>query len=243
MNIQIFDIMKKVATIAAALMLLTGAAAFAQGFPGGGPGRGGRGGMNPGMMMGGAAMMRQQPETNPELIAAYTEYMAEKLKLTDEQHQKFADLNKQYTGKVLFPIPYDMKEKFRKDQDPADGRGRRRGRGTDETVAAADSAAQEMLRNFRNMENMTEAQRQEMMQKMQERMEEAQAKADEMDELQDEYNDALKAILDKNQTKAYRRELRREEEREERRMQGEMRRRMQQRGGFGGPGGGFGGPR
>ena len=235
----------------ASLLMLAGATAFAQGFGGpGGPGRGGRpGGMPPGGMMMGAAMMRQQPETNAELVAIYTDYMAEKLKLTDEQHQKFADLNKEYTGKVQFPIPYSMREKFMKEHAPAEGegpeagRGRRR-RGNDDVSAAIDSTEQEMRRNFRNMENMTEEQRQEMMQKMQERMEEAQARAEEMEELQDEYNDALKAILDKNQTKAYRKELRREEEREQRRIQGEMRRRMQ-RGGFGGPGGpgGFGGPR
>lgn len=236
--------MKRMATIAAALLLLTGATAFAQGFPGGGPGRGGRaGGMGAGMMMGGA-MMRPQPETDPDLIATYTDYMADKLKLSDGQRQQFAELNKQYTGKVMFPIPFEMKEKIRKEkasaEGPQAGQERRRGRGNDETAAAIDSAASEMRRNFRNMENMTETQRQEMMQQMQERMEEARAKAEEMEELQDEYNDALKAILDERQTKAYRKELRREEEREERRLQGEMRRRMQ-RGGFGGPGGGPGG--
>lgn len=187
-------------------------------------------------------MMRPQPETNPELIALYTDYMAEKLKLDDEQRQKFAELNEKYTGKVLLPIPRNMKEKFLKEHAPAErpgaeaGRGRRE-RGHDEAAAAADSATREMRRNFRNMENMTEEQRQAMQQKMQERMEEAQAKADELDELQDEYHDALKAILNKDQIKAYRRELRREEERQERRMQSEMRRRMQAQGGFGGPGG------
>lgn len=236
--------MKRMAMIAAALMLLAGATGFAQG-PGG-PGRGGRpGGMNPGMMMGGAAMMRPQPVSDPELIALYTDYMAEKLGLDDEQRQKFAALNEQYTGKVLLPIPHKMKVEFYKKKRAAEGgegteaKRERKGPGRDRVPGdPADSAAQEMRRNFRNMENMTEEQRQEMMQKMQARMEEAQAKADELDELQDEYNDALKAILNKEQTKAYRRELRREEEREDRRRQGEMRRQMQRNGGgFGGPGG------
>lgn len=222
--------MKKITMIAASLLMLAGATMFAQG-----P----RGGRPQGMMMG--ASMRPQPETDMELIAAYTDYMAEKLSLTPEQKEKYTALNEQYAGKVLLPIPEQLRKKIRK-QHKADGqadtlaegrRGRKRhGREND---MAMDSTELAMRRDFRNMQNVSEEEREEMKKRMEARMEEAQARLDELDELQDEYHDALKAILDQEQIKLYRRELRREEERLSRKMQGEMRRRMQMEGGSRGP--------
>ena len=226
--------MKKITMIAASLLMLAGATMFAQG-----P-RGGRsGGMPQGMMMG--ASMRPQPETDMELIAAYTDYMAEKLSLTPEQKEKYIALNEQYAGKVLLPIPEQLRKKIRK-QHKADGQadtlaeGRRgRKRHERENDMAMDSTELAMRRDFRNMQNVSEEEREEMKKRMEARMEEAQARLDELDELQDEYHDALKAILDQEQIKLYRRELRREEERLSRKMQGEMRRRMQMEGGSRGP--------
>ena len=226
--------MKKITMIAASLLMLAGATMFAQG-----P-RGGRsGGMPQGMMMG--ASMRPQPETDMELIAAYTDYMAEKLSLTPEQKEKYTALNEQYAGKVLLPIPEQLRKKIRK-QHKADrqadtlAEGRRgRKRHERENDMAMDSTELAMRRDFRNMQNVSEEEREEMKKRMEARMEEAQARLDELDELQDEYHDALKAILDQEQIKLYRRELRREEERLSRKMQGEMRRRMQMEGGSRGP--------
>ena len=226
--------MKKITMIAASLLMLAGATMFAQG-----P-RGGRsGGMPQGMMMG--ASMRPQPETDMELIAAYTDYMAEKLSLTPEQKEKYTALNEQYAGKVLLPIPEQLRKKIRK-QHKADGQadtlaeGRRgRKRHERENDMAMDSTELAMRRDFRNMQNVSEEEREEMKKRMEARMEEAQARLDELDELQDEYHDALKAILDQEQIKLYRRELRREEERLSRKMQSEMRRRMQMEGGSRGP--------
>lgn len=222
--------MKKITMIAASLLMLAGATMFAQG-----P----RGGRPQGMMMG--ASMRPQPETDMELIAAYTDYMAEKLSLTPEQKEKYTALNEQYAGKVLLPIPEQLRKKIRK-QHKADGQadtlaeGRRgRKRHERENDMAMDSTELAMRRDFRNMQNVSEEEREEMKKRMEARMEEAQARLDELDELQDEYHDALKAILDQEQIKLYRRELRREEERLSRKMQGEMRRRMQMEGGSRGP--------
>lgn len=252
--------MKKIALMAACV-LLTGAAALAQ--PGGfGEGRGGfggpgGGGMPPmgGAMMGGFMRMGQQAETNADLVAEYSDFMVQKYKLNEDQAAKVRDLNASYVGKMVFPISYDLRQKFMKEHQPADGeqgrgRGRRGGMDTQEgRDAQADSIARSMREQFRNMQDMTDEQRQEMMDQMQQRMQEAQDAADLLEENKEAYEEALEKILDKSQFKAYKKEIKREEEREQRRQEGEMRRQFQRqggfgggRGGFGGPGGGFGGP-
>ena len=237
--------MKKIALMAACV-LLTGAAALAQ--PGGFGGPGGGmppmgGGMPP---MGGFMRMGQQAEMNADLVAEYSDFMVQKYKLNEDQAAKVRDLNASYVGKMVFQIPFDLRQKFMKEHQPAEGeqgrgRGRRGGMDTQEgRDAQADSIANSMRNQFRNMQEMTDEQRQEMMNQMQQRMQEAQEAADRLEENKEAYEEALEQILDKNQFKAYKKEIKREEEREQRRQEGEMRRQFQRQAGR--MGGGLGVP-
>lgn len=211
--------MKKVLLIAACL-LLTCATSIAQ--PGGG------------MFFG------RRIERDAALVAEYSEFMAEKYKLNEDQAAKVRDLNASYVGKISYPIPRALRDKVMKERTGNDLETTERRQN--------DSTARAMREQFRNMENISDEQRQEMMAQLQKRMEEAQAARELQEENEAGYEEALQQILDKNQFKAYKKELRREEEREQRRQEGEMRRQFE-RGGFGGfggfggpPGGGFGGP-
>lgn len=182
---------------------------------------------------GGGMFLGRQIERDSALVAEYSEFMVEKYKLNEQQAGKVRDLNASYYGKISYPIPRSFREKILKARDGIDMEAAER--------KQSDSTARAMREQFRNMENMSDEQRQEMFGQMQKRMEEAQAAWELQEENEAEYEEALQLILDKNQLKAYKKEVRREEEREQRRRESEMRRQFE-RGGFGGfGGGGFGG--
>lgn len=172
----------------------------------------------------------RQIERDPALVAEYSEFMVTKYKLSEEQASAVRELNASYVGKISFPISRELKEKYRKEHGMDQNAERRQ----------SDSTARAMRGQFRNMENMSDEEREQMMAQMNKRMEEAQAAREQMEENQEEYESSLQQILDKSQFKAYKREVSREEEREQRRRESEMRRQFE-RGGFGGPPGGFGG--
>ena len=182
---------------------------------------------------GGGMFWGRQIERDSALVAEYSEFMVEKYKLNEQQAGRVRKLNTAYVGKVSYPISRTLREKVFKAREGSDL----------ETTEKkqSDSTVRAIREQFRNMENMSEEQRQEMFGQMQKRMEEAQAARELQEENEAEYEEALQQILDKNQFKAYKKELRREEEREQRRRESEMRRQFE-RGGFGGfGGGGFGG--
>ena len=99
--------------------------------------------------------------------------------------------------------------------------------------------------DFRQMQQLSDEEREEMMASMQERMSEMMEKQQEIANNQENYENALKTILTKKQYRKYRTD----KEKEQLRRQREMERAFQSMmgggfpgGGFGGPGGGFGGP-
>jgi hypothetical protein len=90
-------------------------------------------------------------------------------------------------------------------------------------------------------QNMTDAQRREMMNQMQTRMQQMEELRQDRNKAQKEFDKAMKDILDKEQYKAYSKDRKRED-RERQSRENQYRGMGGPGGGFGGPGGGMGGP-
>ena len=170
-------------------------------------------GMPMGMGMG-APTMQDLPE---QTITEYTDQMVAELKLDDNQGAQLLELNKQYLGKITYPVV--LPPEAEKAMDEA------------KNAAPTDMAA--MAEAFNNM---TSEDREKMMSSMQE-MDDMMAQ---IEDNQLAYENGLKAILTKKQMRAWKKGKTRYNNEQRLRMEQQMNDAFNRMGG-GGFGGGFGG--